>query len=175
MSTRTAETLVPVMYDELRKLADQYLARERRGHTLQATALVHEAYLRLTSSAHGWSTRATFLAAAANVFRRILVDHARKRRAARRKHVQAIDPLSALECAAAPSQDLSLELSDALDRLFDVDPRRARVAELRLFAGLTNAEIATVLGVARSTVADDWLAARAWLSRLLSEVTPCNP
>ena len=162
------EELLPLVYDELRELASRYLRRERIGHTLQATALVHEVYFRLTGRERALvKDRAHFFAVAAQAMRRILVDHARKQQAGKR--ISASDQI-ALErlpdLPNTPSVDL-LALHDALSRLFEVDARQARIVELRYFGGLTVEEIAELLGISRSTVERYWRVARLWLQRRL--------
>jgi RNA polymerase sigma-70 factor, ECF subfamily len=170
MATSSTRQHFESAYTELREIAAGYLRRERRDHTLQPTALVHEAFLRLAMQERGaWPSRQAFLAAAANVLRRVLVDHARKRRARRREHVRGKVPLWGADLITCSDPDRTIEVHDAICRLAEVDPRRARVVELRIFGGLTCAEVADVLGTARSTIADDWFAARAWLSRALAE------
>jgi RNA polymerase sigma factor (TIGR02999 family) len=170
-----AEQLLPLVYDELRKLAAQRLAQERPGQTLQATALVHEAYLRLVGDdeARGWDGRGHFFAAAAEAMRRILIDLARDRKRLRRgggRRRAAMD-LEGLVADDAPPDDL-LDLDDALGRLDSLDPRAAALVKLRLFAGLTLDEAASVLGVVRRTAERDWAFARAWLFR---QRTPRDP
>lgn len=170
MATRSTRHHFQLAYDELRAVAAGYLRRERRDHTLQPTALVHEAYLRLAREARDdWPSRQAFLAAAANVLRRVLVDHARRRQARRRQQSRDRLPLWDAELIAFSYVDRTLEIHDAIERLSEIDPRRARVVELRVFGGLTCTDVADVLGIARSTIAEDWLAARAWLSRALME------
>jgi len=172
--SRAAADLLPLVYDELRALAAQRLRRERGDHTLQPTALVHEAYMRLvgpegSEASAVWRTRAHFMALAARAMRRVLVDHARRRAAAKRggsgdARARAAG-LLAEEVAdphAGPEEVLALE--ELLVRLAALDERKARVVELRVFAGMTGEDIAEALGVARSTVADDWAVARAWLA-----------
>jgi RNA polymerase sigma factor (TIGR02999 family) len=160
-----AEQLLPLVYDELRRLAAQQLAQERPGQTLQATALVHEAYLRLVDddSPRPWDTRRHFFAAAAEAMRRILVENARRK--GRRRHGggrqrQALDPDS---LAVEGPPDELLALHDALEQLAAHDPLKARLVELRFFAGLTLAETAHCLGISRSTADRAWRYARAWL------------
>jgi RNA polymerase sigma factor (TIGR02999 family) len=160
-----ADRLLPLVYDELRKLAAQKLAREEPGQTLQATALVHEAYVRLVGvdKAQEWDSRSHFFAAAAEAMRRILVEAARRKK--RVKHGgqavrQALD-LDALAGAAADS-DL-VDLHDALDKLAAHDPVKAKLVELRFFAGLTLPEAAKCLGISPSTADRAWRYARAWL------------
>jgi len=161
---RAADQLLPLVYDELRRLAARKLARENPGQTLTATALVHEAYLRLAGdAAHDWDSRAHFFAAAAEAMRRILVESARRKR--RRKHggdCQRV-PLDDIAApAGAPSDDV-LALDEALDRLAEEDPVKARLVELRFFAGLSVEDAARCLGISRATADRYWAYARAWL------------
>jgi RNA polymerase sigma factor (TIGR02999 family) len=164
--TRAAEGLLPLVYDELRRLAARKLAGEPSGQTLQATALVHEAYLRLVDTAklRGWDGRGHFFAAAAEAMRRILVDRARDRRRLKRGGARRREDLDldALTGPDAPPDDL-LDLDDALGRLEQVDPRVAALVRLRLFAGLTIDQAADALGVSPRTADLDWRFARAWL------------
>ncbi len=160
------EKLTPLVYDELRRIAHRYMQRERNGHTLQTTALVNEAYLRLAGQQKiQWQSRAHFFAVSAQVMRHILIDHARRRHYAKRggeaSQVQ-------LEDTAAMSQQRAAELvalDDALDELANLDPRKARVVELRYFGGLSLEETAEVLEISVMTVRRDWRAAKAWLFR----------
>ena len=160
------DRLIPFVYEELRRQAARHLRRERSGHTLQTTALVHEAYLRLVDQKGArWQNRAHFYAIAAQLMRRILVDHARKRRAAKRGGSdlrvtlnQASDP------AGGPEVDV-LAVDEALTRLAALDPQQSRVVELRFFSGLTVEETAEVLGISPRTVKRDWNVAKAWLHR----------
>lgn len=164
---QAASRLLPEVYGELRQLAAAYLDRERQGHTLQPTALVHEAYLRLGRGSQPWNGSVHLLAAAAVAMRHVLVDYARMRSAAKRElQVTRVDlPTGG---GPAPAREVEvLELDDLLVRLRQLDERKARVVELRFFAGMTNDQIAEVLGVARSTVAEDWVVARAWLATQL--------
>lgn len=166
---------LPAVYHELRRIAAQHLRREQRpNHTLQTTALVHEAYLRLAGQHRPqWPDRAGFCAAAAQAIRRILLDHARRR--ASRKRGGAVARQIALDSGvlAAPTPVIDvLILDEALSRLAAMSPRQARVAELRYFGGLTDDETAAVLGVSRRTVQTDWRGARAWLYRALSGAVP---
>jgi len=162
--------LMPLVYDELRALADSYLQRERSDHTLQATALVHEVYVRLVRQEDvEWKNRAHFFAVAAQAIRRILVDHARRhhrlKRGGDRQRVR-------LELDAALTQERDLDLlalDEALDRLAHLSERQARIVELRFFGGIGLKEIAEVLGVSPRTVDGDWSMARAWLRRELSK------
>lgn len=160
------ERLMPLVYDELRQLARRYLQRERADHTLQATGLVHEAYLRLVDeTAATWQNRAHFFGVAAQLMRRILVDHARRHRAEKRGGAWdkiALD--EALTPAPTPAVDL-VALDDALNDLVTFDPRQSRIVELRFFGGLTNEEIGEVLGVSPRTVKREWRMAKAWLRR----------
>jgi RNA polymerase sigma factor (TIGR02999 family) len=163
-----AAQLLPVVYEELRALARAHLAGERAGHTLQPTALVHEAYLRLVGGEQGgdraFNGRQHFFATAATAMRRILVDHARERNALKRGGGRRVD-LSDGD-AVAVDDDLDLVgLDDALKKLEAVDKRRARVVTFRFFGGLTVDETATALGVSPATVKNDWAFARAWLLR----------
>jgi RNA polymerase sigma factor (TIGR02999 family) len=159
------EQLLPLVYDELRKLAAARLARERPGHTLQPTALVHEAYVRLVDAGgeRRWDGRGHFFAAAAEAMRRILVDGARRKRSGKRGGGLARHAADALELAAPePAEDL-LALDAALDRLAAKDPVKARLVTLRHFAGLTIAEAAETLGISTTTANRYWAYARAWL------------
>jgi RNA polymerase sigma factor (TIGR02999 family) len=156
------------MYDQLRRLAAAQLARERPEHTLTPTALVHEAYLRLVGDTHlDHKDRAYVLAAAANAMRRVLVDHARGRGAAKRG--QGWQRITLDEALAEDRREIEfLDLNRALDKLATLDERGARIIELRFFGGLTLDETAEVLGVSRRTIASDWAMARSWLSRELA-------
>lgn len=166
------DRLMPMVYDELRALADSYLQRERSDHTLQATALVHEVYVRLVRQEDvEWKNRAHFFAVAAQAIRRILVDHARRhhrlKRGGDRQRVR-------LELDAALTQERDLDLlalDEALDRLAHLSERQSRIVELRFFGGIGLKEIAEVLGVSPRTVDGDWSMARAWLRRELSKGT----
>ena len=160
--------VLPLVYQELRRLASGYLRRERRDHTLQTTALVHEAYLRLAGQDDlGWQNRPHFRAIAAQTMRRILVEHARargrKKRGTSPQRV-ALEDVHAL--SAAPSVEIQA-LDEALGRLAVFDSQQARIVELRFFAGLTVDEAADVLGVSNATIKRDWAMARAWLRREL--------
>ncbi len=161
------ESLLPLVYDELRTLARHYLSAERGGHTLQTTALVHEAYLRLVDQApSSMENRAQFFGVAARLMRQILVDHARSRQAAKRggDNVITLDESADI----APPRDLDLvALDDALNGLARLDERQARMVELRFFAGLSIAETSQVLAISPVTVTRDWTNARLWLQREL--------
>lgn len=163
-----AETarLTELLYSELRGLAAGYLRAEGPGHTLQPTALVHEAYLRLISQRMEWRDRAHFLGVAAQTMRRVLLDHARRRKAAKRDGAAALT-VSGPGDAAGEALDM-LALDAALDRLGGQDPRAARVVELHFFGGLEMSEAAKMLGVSPATAKRDWSFARAWLRRELS-------
>ncbi len=170
--TASAQELLPLVYDELRRLARKRLAGENRGHTLQPTALVHEAYLKLVDQSRvDWRGRTHFFAVAAMTMRRLLIDHARARGRAKRggewRRVTLAHPL-----VAGQPEGLDLErvlsLDAALEKLAALDSRQARIVEMRFFAGLTVAEAAEVLGVSKRTVEGDWMHARSWLRREMS-------
>ena len=160
------ERLMPLVYGELRKLAASYLRTERPDHTLQPTALVHEAFLRLVDQRSvDWASRAHFFGIAAQMMRRILVDHARKRHAAKRDATR-YRVVTALAEEPEPDQGPELlALDQALDGLSELDPRQARIVELRFFAGLTVEETAEVVQISTATVKREWRTARAWLKR----------
>jgi RNA polymerase sigma factor (TIGR02999 family) len=162
---RAAGELLPLVYGELRRLAKQRLAREKPGQTLQATALVHEAYLRLVGDAgsRGWDSRGHFFAAAAEAMRRILVDNARRKRAEKRGGQLERHAVDDIDIAApAPSEDL-LALDEALARLEAKDPVKAQLVKLRFFAELSEEEAAQALGISRTTAHRHWRYARVWL------------
>jgi RNA polymerase sigma factor (TIGR02999 family) len=166
-----AEQLLPLVYDELRKLAAQRLAQERPGQTLQATALVHEAYVRLVDvkRAQHWSSRGHFFAAAAEAMRRILVESARRK--SRLKHGrehQRVDLESGCLVSPAPSLDL-LALDEALSRLAETEPAKAELVKLRFFAGLTMPEAAAALDISLATAERYWTFAKAWLYAELAD------
>jgi RNA polymerase sigma factor (TIGR02999 family) len=164
-----ADALMPLVYDELRGLARKYLRAERRGHTLQPTALVHEAYLRMVDvSRIDWRGKTHFFALAARQMRRILVEHARARGAAKRGGGARAVTLEDHVAVDSGTPDDLLALDEALSRLAEIDPRRARVAELKLFAGLSVEELAVQVEMSERTVKDDWRVARAWLLRELT-------
>jgi RNA polymerase sigma factor (TIGR02999 family) len=161
------DRLVLLVYEELHAIAETFIAREAPGHTLQPTALVHEAYLRLVDQrVSGWNDRTHFFAAAAQAMRRVLVDHARRKKSEKRGGGKAMVSLdSALVCAyesAAGGADI-LELDEALAHLAEINSLTARIVELRYFGGPTTAETASVLGTSPSTVEREWRFARAWL------------
>lgn len=159
------ERLMPLVYDELRRLAINYLRRERAGHTLQPTALVNEAYLKLVDQKNAkWQNRAQFFGISAQLMRRILVDHARQHQAAKRggSKQQRLSITSAERIVKQPEVDL-LALNEALDELTKMDPQQGRIVELKFFGGLSIEETAEVLGISHATVERDWKMARAWL------------
>ena len=163
------DRLMPLVYSELRRLATNYLRRERQGHTLQPTALVNEAYLRLVDQKNAkWQNRAHFFGISAQLMRRILVDHARQHQAVKRGGTgqQRISITSVERLANKPEVDL-LALNEALDELAKMDPQQSRIVELKFFGGLSIDEVAEVLGIGHATVERDWKMARAWLRRQL--------
>jgi RNA polymerase sigma factor (TIGR02999 family) len=163
--TEALDRLTPIVYDELRRLARRHLRGERDGHSLQATALVNEAYVRLVDFTRiQWQDRAHFFAVSAQVMRRILVDHARRRNAKRGRGHQHVSLDETVVVAPQPSVDL-VALDDALETLARMDPRKAQVVEMRFFAGLSVEESAAVLQVSPVTVMRDWRVAKAWLHR----------
>jgi RNA polymerase sigma factor (TIGR02999 family) len=160
------DQLMPLVYRELQTLASRYLSRERAGHTLQATALVNEAYLKLIDQRNvQWQNRAHFLGIAARLMRRILIDHARRRGRAKRgsaaTHITLVEGLAASE----PRDIDAIALDDALVALEKLDPQQAQMVELRFFGGLTVDETAEVLGISEGTVKREWRVAKAWLYR----------
>lgn len=165
--------LMPLVYDELRALAESYLKQERPGHTLQATALVHDAYVRLVKQEDvEWKNRAHFFAVAAQAIRRILVDHARGRKRQKRggdRQRVRLDENVAL--VKSPDVDL-LSLDEAMEQLAKLDPRQAQIVELRFFGGLSINEVASYLDVSPRTVDGDWSMARAWLRRAMQTEGP---
>jgi RNA polymerase sigma factor (TIGR02999 family) len=166
------QALMPLVYDEMRRLAHRYLRRERPGHTLQSTALVHEAFVRLTGNAPPqWEDRAHFFAIAARLMRQILVEYARSRSAGKRGG----DAIKlAIDSVEVPGQSPGLDivaLDDALKDLARIDPQQSRVVELRFFSGLSIEDTAEVLGISESTVKRDWNTARVWLFRALDRTS----
>lgn len=164
------DRLLPLVYDELRRLAANYLDRERADHTLQPTALVHEAYLRLVDQhSVDWQNRAQFFGLAASMMRRILVNHAVARRTVKRGSGAKRIPL---DDASIAIKDINLDLialNEALDMLETVDPKKVRIVEMKFFAEMTNKEVAEVLQSSTSTVEREWAFARGWLYQRLSE------
>jgi RNA polymerase sigma factor (TIGR02999 family) len=173
---KAVSKVMPVVYDELRRLAGRYLRRERPGQTLQPTALVHEAYLRLSKDKkQSWQNRTHFLAIAALSMRQILVERARARGASKRGGAQIRITLDeTLAVQRETSIDL-VALDEALTRLALIDPQQTRIVELRFFGGLTVEEAAEALGISPATVKRGWSVARAWLKRELSKGTSSGP
>src|SRR6185436_7583398 len=167
---KAAEEFLPLVYEELRRLAAHKMANEVPGQTLQPTALVHEAWLRLSQQSRSdWKNREQFFAVAAEVMRRILVDRARRRRA--QKHggdLERVD-VDAVELPFTGGDGLVLQVHEALERLAAEDSEKAQVVKLRFFVGLENAEVATLLGVSEKTVQRHWAFAKAWLTRAMRE------
>ena len=167
--TQAREDLVPLVYQELRRRASAYLRRERPDHTLQPTALVHEAYIRLLAQRRvSWANRTQFFALAAQLMRRILVDHARERQAAKRPGGIRVTFDEAARAVPPPDCEI-LMLDDALRELARLDPRQADIVELKYFAGLSEADIAVVSSLSRATVTREWQSARAWLYRRITK------
>lgn len=162
--------LLPAVYDDLRRLANHHMGGERAGHTLAPTALVHEVYLRLGSYENiSWQDRAHFFAMASKIMRRVLVDHARKKRAAKRGGDQTAVTLIESRQADGGLDEVDLiALDDALTKLESLDERQCRIVQMRYFGGLRHEEIAEVLGISVPTVKRDWSVARLWLRRALS-------
>lgn len=160
--------LIAMVYKELHRLAASYLRRERPDHTLQPTALVHEAYIRLTHLQQvDWESRAHFYATAATLMRRILVDHARVQRAAKREAMRDAVPLEEISVASTERPIEVIALDDALNHLAMFDPRQSKIVEMRFFGGLSEAEIGSTLGISERTVKRDWRLAKAWLYKEL--------
>ena len=167
------ERVVALVYEELRQRAAAHLRRERQGHTLQPTALVHEAYLRLVDQRRAvWQNRAQFLAVASQMMRRILIDRARARKRAKRLGERQQVSLDGVDIAVNPRAIDVLDLDLALTKLEALDPRKSRIAELRFFGGLSLEETGHVLDVSPATVDRDWQGARAWLFKTLSAQPP---
>jgi RNA polymerase sigma-70 factor, ECF subfamily len=168
-----ADQLLPIVYSELHRLAKSYMSRERRDHTLQPTALINQAYLRIAQQEHmEWQNHAHFIGFAANVMRRVLVDHARERNAAMRgggrMRVELDDGI-----AASPETSAEiLQLEEALTRLEQLNPRQAQVVEMRYFGGLSVEEVASILGIAPRSVKRDWALARMWLYQEIQKRPP---
>jgi RNA polymerase sigma-70 factor, ECF subfamily len=171
---RTAESrLLSLVYGELNRLAQLYMSRERAGHTLQPTALVNEAYLRLMGScSKNWNDRVHFFASASIVMRRVIVDYARRRQAAKRPAGKLRTELDEALAAAKPRIEDLLIVDEALTRLAACNPRQARLVEMMYFGGLTEEEAATALGISLRTAKRDWTAARAWLHSELARKAP---
>jgi RNA polymerase sigma factor (TIGR02999 family) len=163
------DKLYPLVYNELRRLAHGYLRRERKGHTLQTTALINEAYLRLVDQKYvHWANRSHFFGISAQIMRRILIDHARRYDYAKRGGGAQRISLDEVAIVAKERARSLLMLDEALKSLAEIDPRRSEVVELRYFGGLNNEEIARVLKISENTVTRDWNMARAWLYQELS-------
>jgi len=162
--------LFPLVYEELRRLAHRYMRRERQGHSLQTTAVVHEAYLRLIDQKHvQWQNRAHFFAIAAQMMRRILITHAQSHAYAKRGGGTLKVSLDEAAIVSKERAGELIALDEALTGLTAIDPRRSKVVELRFFGGLTNEEIAEVLKISPNTVTRDWNVAKAWLHREMSK------
>jgi RNA polymerase sigma factor (TIGR02999 family) len=163
------QALIPLVYEELRRIARYHLRQERPDHTLQSTALVHEAYLRLMKQRPAEvENRAHFLAVASQLMRQILVDHARKHRAVKRGAGLKLELTQAMNLQKAPNVDL-IALDNALNELARLDPQQSRIVEMRFFGGLSIEDTAEVIGVSRTTVKREWATARAWLRREVSK------
>jgi len=167
---RALDRLTPLVYEELRQQAARYLRREHRAHTMQATALINEAYLRLIDAREvRWQGRAHFFAIAANLMRRILVDHARRRAAEKRGGAQIHVTLDRIVAPTKQSDVDVLAIDEALTKLAAIDRQQAEIVELRFFSGLSVEETAAALGISARTVKRDWSVARAWLRREIGE------
>jgi RNA polymerase sigma factor (TIGR02999 family) len=171
-----AEQLLPLVYDELRRLATEKMAQENPGQTLQATGLVHEAYIRLVDveKAQHWNSRGHFFAAAAEAMRRILVEQARQRRCLRRGGGLTRVDLADVDFPAAPSDEQFVLLDDALTKLAAVRPQAARLVEFRFFAGLSSDEAAAILGISPRTARRLWVFSQAWLRREIESKSSCD-
>jgi RNA polymerase sigma factor (TIGR02999 family) len=166
-----AEDVAPLVYNELRRVAAAYMRRERPGQTLQATALVHEAYLRLADAGTPWNDRRHFIGIAARSMRQILVERARARGAQKRwGALNRVSITDSLQLAAEPESMLP-SLDEAIDRLAQIDPEQAKIVELRYFAGMSVEEAADAMGISPATLKRRWSLARAWLFRELSDVS----
>jgi RNA polymerase sigma factor (TIGR02999 family) len=169
------EKLIPIVYQDLRRVARRHLLAERAGHSLQPTAVVHEAYMRLVNYQHvQWRDRAHFFAVSAQLVRRILVDHARRRNLKRGADVRHVSLEFALLTGSDRSKDL-VALDEALNELARMDARKAKIVELRFFGGLSVDETAEALGISGPTVMRDWSSAKAWLYRELQKGDPWTP
>jgi RNA polymerase sigma factor (TIGR02999 family) len=163
------DELIPLVYDELRRMARRYMRRESQGHTLQTSALVNEAYLRLVDQKSvQWQNRAHFFGVAAQLMRRILVDHARSRSRAKRGGGAQMVSLAEHALISKEASEV-IALDDALSNLAEMDPRKSQIVEMKFFGGLTTEEVAEVLKITSRTVEREWRKARAWLNRALSK------
>jgi len=166
------DELIPLVYDELRRMAGRYMRRESKGHTLQTSALVNEAYLRLVDQKSvQWQNRAHFFGVAAHLMRRILVDHARSRSRAKRGGGAQMVSLAEQAVTSKEVADV-IALDDALKNLAEMDPRKSQIVEMKFFGGLTTEEVAEVLKVTSRTVEREWRKAKAWLNRAISKGEP---
>jgi RNA polymerase sigma factor (TIGR02999 family) len=169
------DQLVPLVYEELRRQAARYLRRERVGHTLQTTALIHEAYLRLVDQTNvRWQNRAQFFGIAAKLMRRILVDHARTKKRAKRGGSDVRVSFTEAKISEKVQELDVVALDEALDRLAEIDEQQSKIVELRFFSGLTVEETAEVLAISPATVKRDWSVAKAWLHREISSDISTN-
>lgn len=167
---RAADELLPLVYEELRRLAASKMAGENAGHTLQATALVHEAYLKLVQeSQHQWQNRSQFIAVASETMRRILVDRARRRRSVKRGGHYQLTEVDWVELPIPADDEVVLKVHESLDELAAVDPEKAEVVKLKFFAGLSNREIASLMAVNEKTVRRHWSFAKAWLYQAMAQ------
>lgn len=164
------DQLTPLVYDELRRLADAYMKRERAGHTLQATAIVHEAYVRLIDMDVPWEDRAHFFSVAARLMRRILVDHARQRATNRRAGTHTVFELQDHDAQTEEIGFDIVEIDNALNKLSEMDPRLARMAEIHYFAGLSSEETAATLGISVASLQRDLRVVKAWLLKAIRTV-----
>lgn len=166
-----AAELLPLVYEQLHRIAASHMRGERADHTLQPTAIVHEAYLRLAQGRSiRWESRAHFLAVAAEAIRRVLIDHARRSGASKRggdRRRVVLEDRADLRGERRTFDVELLDLNDALERLANMNPRQSRIVELRFFGGMTNEEVSRVLGISRATISEDWAFARAWLAKEL--------
>lgn len=168
-SSNAPEQLLPLVYDELRQLAAAYMSKERTDHTLQATALVHDAYIRLVDWENvSWQNRAHFFSVAAGVMRNLLVNHAVKRKTQKRDFGQRIELTESISFDDSPEIDL-VELNAALESLAEIEPRQEKIIEMRFFGGLSIEETAHVLGISSASVKREWAIAKTWLYRRLKD------
>lgn len=168
-SSNAPEQLLPLVYDELRQLAAAYMSKERTDHTLQATALVHDAYIRLVDWENvSWQNRAHFFSVAAGVMRNLLINHAVKRKTQKRDFGQRIELTESISFDDSPEIDL-VELNAALESLAEIEPRQEKIIEMRFFGGLSIEETAHVLGISSASVKREWAIAKTWLYRRLKD------